>query len=77
VSSATEQSVAYVTILIGANDLCTRTVAGMTSIHDFRSRFEQAMGTLSAGSPRARIYVVSIPNVYRLWAILKTISSPA
>ena len=71
VSSATEQSVAYVTILIGANDLCTGTVAGMTSIHDFRSRFEQAMGTLSAGSPRARIYVVSIPNVYRLWAILK------
>ena len=71
VSTATEQSVAYVTILIGANDLCTRTVAGMTSIHDFRSRFEQAMGTLSAGSPRARIYVVSIPNVYGLWAILK------
>jgi hypothetical protein len=71
VSTATEQNVAYITILIGANDLCTRTVAGMTSIDDFRSRFEQAMGTLSAGSPRARIYVVSIPNVYRLWAILK------
>jgi lysophospholipase L1-like esterase len=71
VSTATEQNVAYVTILIGANDLCTRTVAGMTSIDDFRSRFEQAMSTLSAGSPRGRIYVVSIPNVYRLWAILK------
>src|SRR4029450_10434654 len=28
VSTATEQSVAYVTVLIGANDLCTRTVAG-------------------------------------------------
>jgi lysophospholipase L1-like esterase len=71
VSTATKQNVAYITILIGANDLCTRTVAGMTSIDDFRSRFEQAMGTLSAGSPRARIYVVSIPNVYRLWAVLK------
>ena len=71
VSTATEQNVAYVTILIGANDLCTRTVAGMTSIDDFRSRFEDAMSTLSAGSPRARIFVASIPNVYRLWAILK------
>jgi len=71
VSTATEQDVAYITMLIGANDLCTRTVAGMTSVDVFRSRFEQAMGTLSAGSPRARIYVVSIPNVYRLWAILK------
>ena len=71
VSTATEQNVAYITILIRANDLCTRTVAGMTSIDDFRSRFEQAMSILSVGSPRARIYIVSIPNVYRLWAILK------
>lgn len=71
VSTATKQNVAYVTILIGANDLCTRTVAGMTSIVDFRSRFERAMSALSAGSPRARIYVISIPNVYRLWALLK------
>jgi lysophospholipase L1-like esterase len=70
-STVTEQNVAYVTILIGANDLCTRTVAGMTSVDVFGSRFEQAMGTLAAGSPRARIYVVSIPNVYRLWAILR------
>lgn len=71
VSTVNKQNVAYITILIGANDLCTRTVAGVTSVDDFRSQFEQAMGTLSAGSPRARIYVVSIPNVHRLWLILK------
>lgn len=65
-----EQGVAYVTILIGANDLCTRTVEAMTSAAEFRSRFEDAMAALSAGSPRARIYVVSIPDVYRLWTIL-------
>ncbi len=29
------------------------------------------MAAVSAGSPRARIYVVSIPDVYRLWVILK------
>src|SRR6266511_3559590 len=62
---------AYVTIMIGANDLCTRTVAGMTSVAEFRSQFERAIAALSAGSPRARIYVVSIPNVFRLWVILK------
>ena len=66
-----DRDVAYVTILIGANDLCTRTVAGMTSAADFRSQFERAMASLSAGSPRARIYVVSIPDLYRLWVILK------
>ena len=66
-----DRGVAYVTILMGANDLCTRTVAAMTSVADFRSQFERAMAALSAGSPRARIYVVSIPDVFRLWAILK------
>lgn len=71
VTTANQQGVAYVTILMGANDLCTRTVAGMTSVNGFRTQFEAAMAALSAGSPRARIYVVSIPNVYRLWAILK------
>ncbi len=71
VQRVNDQIVAYVTILIGANDLCTRTVGGMTSVAEFRSQFERAMAALSAGSPRARIYVVSIPDVYRLWLILK------
>jgi lysophospholipase L1-like esterase len=66
-----DRGVAYVTILMGGNDLCTRGVAGMTSVADFRSQFERAMAALSAGSPRARIYVVSIPDVFRLWVILK------
>jgi len=29
------------------------------------------MAALSTDSPRARLYVVSIPNVYRLWALFK------
>jgi len=70
VAAVNEQAVAYVTILIGANDLCTPTVGRMTSVSTFRTEFEDAMATLSAGSPRARLYVVSIPNVYRLWVIL-------
>jgi lysophospholipase L1-like esterase len=71
VAAVNEQGVAYVTILIGANDLCTETVGKMTSVSTFRLEFEDAMATLSAGSPRARLYVVSIPNVYRLWVILR------
>ena len=71
VAVVNDRAVAYITILVGANDLCTRTVAGMTSLETFRTEFEEAMAALSAGSPRARIFVVSIPNVYRLWVILK------
>jgi lysophospholipase L1-like esterase len=70
VAAVNDQAVAYVTILIGANDLCTRTVGRMTSVSAFRTEFEHAMAMLSAGSPRARLYVVSIPNVYRLWFLL-------
>ena len=61
----------YVTVLIGGNDLCTDTVAQMTSVTDFRAQFETAMTTLMAGSPNTRAYVVSIPNVYQLWNLFK------
>ena len=61
----------YVTVLIGGNDLCTDTVAGMTSVADFQSRFSTAMATLTAGSPDTYVFVSSIPNVYQLWDLFK------
>lgn len=59
----------YLTVLIGGNDLCTDTVAEMTSVSTFRSQFESAMATLDAGSPNTNVYVSSIPNVYHLWEL--------
>ena len=61
----------YLTVLIGGNDVCTDTVAQMTSVADFRAQLEAAMTTLAAGSPGTHIYVVSIPDVYQLWALFK------
>jgi hypothetical protein len=43
VALVNDRAVAYITILLGANDLCTRTVAGMTSLEAFRTEFEEAM----------------------------------
>jgi hypothetical protein len=40
------------------------------TVAEFRAQFEAAMRTLAAGSPNALVYVVSIPDVYRLWLIL-------
>lgn len=71
VADINSAGVAYVTILIGANDLCTRTTASMTPVSTFKARFEAAMSELSTGSPRARIYVVSIPSVFHLWELFK------
>jgi lysophospholipase L1-like esterase len=64
------QRVEYVTILIGANDACASSEAAMTPVGTFRAQFRAAMDSLTAGSPEALVYVVSIPNVYRLWFIL-------
>jgi lysophospholipase L1-like esterase len=74
-TNAIAQHAQEVTILMGANDVCTSSVATMTSVTDFRSRFAAGMRKLSLGLPSARIYVVSIPSVYRLWSVLKGNSS--
>jgi hypothetical protein len=71
VANAIAQHGQEVTILLGANDVCTSSVATMTSVTDFRSQFAAGMRNLSLGLPNARIYVVSIPSVYRLWSVLK------
>jgi lysophospholipase L1-like esterase len=71
VRNAVAQGAQYVTILMGANDVCASSEAGMTPVDTFRGQFEQALATLSAGLPNARIAVSSIPDVYNLWAIYK------
>jgi lysophospholipase L1-like esterase len=66
---AVGQGVEYVTILMGANDACASSEAGMTPVATYRAQFAGAMTTLSAGLPSARIYVVSVPDLYRLWEV--------
>ena len=71
VQRAVTQGAQYVTILMGANDVCASSEAGMTPVATFRAQFEQAMATVSSGLPNARIFLSSIPDVYMLWAIYK------
>jgi lysophospholipase L1-like esterase len=71
-SAAAAQHVAYVTVLLGANDLCTSSPSTMTSTDSFRTQFGQAMATLHQQLPQARIFVSSIPDIYQLWKVLHT-----
>jgi lysophospholipase L1-like esterase len=73
--TAVRRSVQYVTILMGANDACSSTEAGMTAVATYRAQFEQAMQTLTTGLPGASIFVASVPDLKRLWAIGKANSS--
>ncbi|WP_066888610.1 SGNH/GDSL hydrolase family protein [Carbonactinospora thermoautotrophica] len=70
-SKAVRQNVQYVTILIGANDACTSSESTMTPVSTFETRFRAAMDTLESGLPDAAIFVSSIPDIKRLWYVLK------
>jgi lysophospholipase L1-like esterase len=72
VAAAVAQRVQYVTILMGANDVCTSSESTMTPVATLRAQLQQALDTVTAGLPNARIFVSSIPNIYRLWSILHT-----
>jgi lysophospholipase L1-like esterase len=69
--NAVSQAADLVLIFMGGNDVCTSTEASMTPVATFQAQFEQAMQTLATGLPDSRIALVSIPDVYNLWAILK------
>jgi lysophospholipase L1-like esterase len=72
-ATAVTQGAQYVTILMGANDACTSSRATMTAVADFRAQFSAAMATLDTGLPAgAHVFVSSIPNVYRLWQVLRS-----
>ena len=65
------QAVGYVTVLMGGNDVCTSSESTMTSVDTFAGQFRAAMTTVRTGSSGASVYVVSIPDIYNLWSVLK------
>jgi lysophospholipase L1-like esterase len=71
-TQAVGQGARYVTILLGANDLCTSSPSTMTSTTTFRAYFSQAMATLLAPGQDRYVFVSSIPNIYQLWQVLHT-----
>ncbi len=65
--AAVSQGAGYVTILSGTNDVCTSTVAQMTSVATFSAQLQSTLDRLTTGLPNVRILVGSIPNWYGLW----------
>ena len=63
--------VQYVTILLGANDVCTSSPSTMTSTSSFESQFWNTLFNVHWKAPNARVFVSSIPDVYQLWSTLR------
>ena len=61
----------YVTILMGANDVCASSEAAMTPVATFRAQFEQALASLAASLPSSRVFVSSIPDIYQLFSLYR------
>lgn len=74
-ATAAGQGAQYVTVLMGANDVCTSSRSTMTPTATFKAQFQQALANFTAAAPGARVFVSSIPDIYQLWATLHTNST--
>jgi lysophospholipase L1-like esterase len=70
--AAVSQAAQYVTIEIGANDACTRTVGAMTPTATFKANVQAALITLAASGASPEIFVASIPSLQRLYDLNKS-----
>ncbi|WP_345800215.1 GDSL-type esterase/lipase family protein [Microbacterium sp. AZCO] len=68
--SAIAQKAQYVTIEIGANDACTKTVAGMTPTATYAANVQTALAKL--GATGTQIFVASVPNLLRMYELNKS-----
>lgn len=59
----------YVTVLIGANDACAADEADMTPVEEYTVAFGEALDALVRGLPEARVLVLSVPDLARLWEV--------
>ncbi|MFC8620079.1 SGNH/GDSL hydrolase family protein [Micromonospora purpureochromogenes] len=69
--TAVSQGVGYVTMLIGANDACTSSESTMTPVATYRANIDSALARLKAGLPNAKVLLISIPDIQRLWSVGK------
>nr|MDT0656495.1 GDSL-type esterase/lipase family protein [Micromonospora sp. DSM 115978] len=74
-NTAVSQGAQYVTILIGANDACTSSESSMTSVGTYRANIDAALSRLRSGLPNARVFLISVPDIHRLWSVGRTSSS--
>jgi lysophospholipase L1-like esterase len=71
VTSAISAQADFLTVEIGANDACTPTVAQMTEPAVFRTRISAALKQFIDAKADNKLFVASIPNLYRMWDISK------
>lgn len=74
---AASHGVQYVTVLMGANDVCASNTSGLTAAAaaTFDQQFAAALANFFNRDSGARVYVSSLPNLSQLYSALATNSS--
>jgi lysophospholipase L1-like esterase len=70
-SEIIEASPQLVTVMIGGNDVCGRSVGSMTPLDEFGEKFATLLGMLSREVPDARVLVLSIPSFQSFWDLAR------
>ncbi|MBM7843520.1 SGNH/GDSL hydrolase family protein [Herpetosiphon giganteus] len=71
VNAANPADAQYATILMGANDVCFDEESDMTSVADYRAQLVSGLNQLTTNEPEARIFIASIPDVFKVWQTFK------
>jgi lysophospholipase L1-like esterase len=71
-TAAVWQRADVVTVLVGSNDACARTVGDMTPVAQFQSSVNAALRLFFDARPGATVVMSSIPNLYRVWQVAHT-----
>jgi lysophospholipase L1-like esterase len=74
-AKAVTQGAQYVTIEIGANDACTKTVGAMTPTATFKTNVQNALVTLSTSAAAPKVFIASVPNLLRMYEVNKSSAS--
>lgn len=75
-SRAVASGAEYVTIFLGSNDVCAGSVDAMTPVAHFEEQFRTTLESLARGLPAARFFVISIPDIHRLWETFRDDTIP-
>lgn len=68
-ASAVSARADYLTIEIGANDVCRATEDDVTPVDLYRSQIQDALAVLKQGLPGALVFFASVPDLKRLWEV--------
>ncbi len=69
VQRAIEKKVDYVTILMGANDVCHWNQNHFEALETFKTDYINAIESLISANSNIKILVVPIPNMVRMWEV--------